>query len=95
MEKGDILNASQLADTSWKSPNSCILLRTSDLDEDASYLRLSLGQFFGQRSEALGCLGGGSDVKRVRALMIISRPKEEARTTDSAAFVFYIVTNYF
>jgi hypothetical protein len=34
-----------------------------------SYLRLSLGQFFGQRSEALGCLGGADDdldgVKRV------------------------------
>lgn len=96
MEKGDILNASQLADISWKSPNSCILLRTSDPDEDASYLRLSLGQFFGQRSEALGCLGGGSDVKRVRVLMIIPRPREEARTTTaSTTFVFYIVTSSF
>nr|XP_009937233.1 PREDICTED: LOW QUALITY PROTEIN: centrosomal protein of 192 kDa [Opisthocomus hoazin] len=63
-EKVDTLNASELADTSWKSANSCILLRTSDLDKDASYLRLSLGEFFGQRSEALGCLGGGSGVKR-------------------------------
>ncbi|PKU40456.1 hypothetical protein llap_9246 [Limosa lapponica baueri] len=64
VEKVDILSTSELADTSWKSANSCILPRTSDLDKDASYLRLSLGEFFGQRSEALGCLGGGSDVKR-------------------------------
>lgn len=63
--KVDVLNAPELADTSWRSANSCVLLRTSDLDKDASYLRLSLGEFFGQRSEALGCLGGGSDVKRV------------------------------
>lgn len=36
------------------------------LQGDESYLRLSLGQFFGQRSEALGCLGSSSDlVKRV------------------------------
>lgn len=41
-------------------------LSTSDLDkDDASYLRLSLGEFFAQRSEALGCLGGGYNVKRV------------------------------
>lgn len=53
------LNASELANTSWKSANSFIV------DKDASYLRLSLGEFFGQRSEALGCLGGGSNVKRV------------------------------
>lgn len=71
MEKVDIANASELADASWRSPNSCILLRTSDVDKDASYLRLSLGEFFGQRSAALGCLGGGSDVKRVCILMLI------------------------
>lgn len=58
-------NASELANISWKSSNSCFLPRTSDLHKDASYLRLSLGEFFGQRSAALGCLGGGSDVKRV------------------------------
>ena len=41
-------------------------LSTSDLNkDDASYLRLSLGEFFAQRSEALGCLGGGYNVKRV------------------------------
>lgn len=86
VEKIDVLNASELADTSWKSANSCILLRTSDLDKDASYLRLSLGEFFGQRSEALGCLGGGSDVKRVCILVL--RHKERTRTTASATFVF-------
>ncbi|XP_054670159.1 centrosomal protein of 192 kDa [Grus americana] len=76
VEKVDILNASELADTSWKSANSCILLRTSDLDKDASYLRLSLGEFFGQRSEALGCLGGGSDVKRPSFGYYITSPKK-------------------
>lgn len=42
---------------------------SSDVQQgDQSYLRLSLGQFFGQRSEALGCLGSTDDadwVKRV------------------------------
>ncbi|XP_057253401.1 centrosomal protein of 192 kDa [Pezoporus wallicus] len=74
--KVDILNASELADTSWKSANSCILLRNSDPDKDASYLRLSLGEFFGQRSEALGCLGGGSDVKRPSFGYYITSPKK-------------------
>ncbi|XP_009697373.1 PREDICTED: uncharacterized protein LOC104160839, partial [Cariama cristata] len=74
-ERVDVLNASQLADTSWKSANSCILPRTSDLDKDGSYLHLSLGEFFGQRSEALGCLGGGSDVKRPSFGYYITSPK--------------------
>uniref|UniRef100_A0A8C2T8Z7 Centrosomal protein 192 n=1 Tax=Coturnix japonica TaxID=93934 RepID=A0A8C2T8Z7_COTJA len=43
--------------------------------KDASYLRLSLGEFFGQRSEALGCLGGGSDVKRPSFGYHITSPK--------------------
>ncbi|CAM4508869.1 unnamed protein product [Caretta caretta] len=67
-EKIDTHNTSEIEDTSWKSANSYNLLRashtTSDLSKDASYLRLSLGEFFGQRSEALGCLGGGTDVRR-------------------------------
>ncbi|XP_018412330.1 PREDICTED: centrosomal protein of 192 kDa [Nanorana parkeri] len=69
-EKMDLENLSfNLGDTSWKmSVNTHGLLKSqmaSDLcQEDASYLRLSLGEFFGQRSEALGCLGGGNDVKR-------------------------------
>ncbi|XP_054020395.1 centrosomal protein of 192 kDa [Dryobates pubescens] len=73
--KADVLNASELADTSWKSANSCVL-RASDLDKDASYLRLSLGEFFGQRSEALGCLGGGSDVKRPSFGYYITSPEK-------------------
>uniref|UniRef100_A0A8C3IXX4 Centrosomal protein 192 n=1 Tax=Chrysemys picta bellii TaxID=8478 RepID=A0A8C3IXX4_CHRPI len=67
-EKIDTHNTSEVEDTSWKSANSYNLLKasqtTSDLSKEASYLRLSLGEFFGQRSEALGCLGGGSDVRR-------------------------------
>lgn len=60
-------------DSSWKIPtNSHILMRASQVSpgfrqEDESYLRLSFGQFFGQRSEALGCLGrtDEDEVKRV------------------------------
>ncbi|XP_028327501.1 centrosomal protein of 192 kDa isoform X4 [Gouania willdenowi] len=51
-------------DSSWKDPQaSQVLMRASQVSsefqpvEDDSYLRLSLGQFFSQRSEALGCLG--------------------------------------
>ncbi|XP_037533103.1 centrosomal protein of 192 kDa [Nematolebias whitei] len=60
------------SDSSWKiSSNSHILMRASQLSSDfrqgdESYLRLSLGRFFGHRSEALGCLGSTdeSEVKR-------------------------------
>ncbi|XP_035802018.2 centrosomal protein of 192 kDa isoform X3 [Amphiprion ocellaris] len=56
-------NSTFQSDSSWKLPaNGNILMRASQVSsefkqEDESYLRLSLGQFFGQRSEALGCLG--------------------------------------
>ncbi|XP_058534642.1 centrosomal protein of 192 kDa [Ochotona princeps] len=58
-----------VGNTSWLPAVNYNLLRksfsTPDLNTaDASYLRLSLGEFFAQRSEALGCLGGGSNVKR-------------------------------
>ncbi|OXB76516.1 UNVERIFIED_CONTAM: hypothetical protein H355_004885 [Colinus virginianus] len=74
-EKVDILDASELANSSWKSTGSCILPKMADVSKDASYLRLSLGEFFGQRSEALGCLGGGSDVKRPSFGYHITSPK--------------------
>lgn len=63
------------SDSSWKLPTrNSILMRSSQLSSqfekgDQSYLRLSLGQFFEQRSEALGCLGSADRhdaVKRVR-----------------------------
>ncbi|XP_042318653.1 centrosomal protein of 192 kDa isoform X2 [Sceloporus undulatus] len=65
-EKMDSQNTSGLGDSSWKSFNNYNPLKASqaDLSKEASYLRLSLGEFFGQRSDALGCLGGGGDVKR-------------------------------
>ncbi|XP_048364489.1 centrosomal protein of 192 kDa [Sphaerodactylus townsendi] len=66
-EQMDSRNASGLGDTSWKSISSYNAQRASQAEgfsKDASYLRLSLGEFFGQRSEALGCLGGDGDVKR-------------------------------
>lgn len=68
-------NSTFHCDSSWKFPvNSHILMRASQvasefLQGDESYLRLSLGHFFGQRSEALGCLGSsGGLVKRVSIL---------------------------
>ncbi|XP_040209857.1 centrosomal protein of 192 kDa isoform X2 [Rana temporaria] len=83
-EKMDLENLSvSLGDSSWKMPvHTNVLLKSnvaSDLcPEDASYLRLSLGEFFGQRSEALGCLGGGEDVKRPSfGYYIISPEKQE------------------
>ncbi|XP_021120952.1 centrosomal protein of 192 kDa isoform X4 [Heterocephalus glaber] len=70
-----------LGDTSWAATINYNLLRksvsTSDLDkDDASYLRLSLGEFFAQRSEALGCLGGGNNVKRPSFGYFISSPEK-------------------
>ncbi|XP_036177012.1 centrosomal protein of 192 kDa isoform X7 [Myotis myotis] len=70
-----------LRDTSWGTSVNYNLLRkslsTSDLNkDDASYLRLSLGEFFAQRSEALGCLGGGYSVKRPSFGYFITSPEE-------------------
>lgn len=51
-------------------------MRTSQVSSEfeeghQSYLRLSLGEFFERRSEALGCLGNTDDeVKRVRKKML-------------------------
>lgn len=64
-------NATINSDSSWKIPTSShILMRASQVSSefeqgDQSYLRLSLGQFFEQRSEALGCLGS-TDVDVVK-----------------------------
>lgn len=70
-----------LGDTSWGTSINYNFLRkslsTSDLDkDDASYLRLSLGEFFAQRSEALGCLGGGYNVKRPSFGYFIRSPEK-------------------
>lgn len=60
------------SDSSWKIPTgSSILMRASQLSSefergDQSYLRLSLGQFFEQRSEALGCLGSADNIDAVK-----------------------------
>ncbi|XP_077431491.1 centrosomal protein of 192 kDa isoform X1 [Vanacampus margaritifer] len=59
-------------DSSWKAgSNSYILMRASHVSPefnpgDQSYLRLSLGQFFQQRSEALGCLGSGNSMDGIK-----------------------------
>lgn len=71
-------NSTFNSDSSWKAPpSSDILMRASQVSTeykqgDQSYLRLTLGQFFGQRSEALGCLGSADDldfVKRVSTIL--------------------------
>ncbi|XP_052011848.1 centrosomal protein of 192 kDa isoform X3 [Apodemus sylvaticus] len=81
-EKMDDQNPSvALGDTSWVATINYHLLKkslgTSDFDkDDGSYLRLSLGEFFAERSEALGCLGGGKDVKRPSFGYFIRSPEE-------------------
>ncbi|XP_064150825.1 centrosomal protein of 192 kDa isoform X1 [Loxodonta africana] len=70
-----------LGDMSWGTSANFSLLRKSlspsDLvKDDASYLRLSLGEFFAQRSEALGCLGGGNNVKRPSFGYFIRSPEK-------------------
>ncbi|MEQ2243530.1 hypothetical protein ILYODFUR_007877 [Ilyodon furcidens] len=77
-------NSTLQSDSSWKiPPSSHVLMRASQVSSeiregDESYLRLSLGQFFGQRSEALGCLGiaDGDDVKRPSFGYIITSPEK-------------------
>lgn len=65
-------NATLNMDSSWKVPTSGqFLMRASQVcsefqEGDHSYLRLSLGQFFGQRSEALGCLGHTDEVDVIK-----------------------------
>ena len=62
-----------VSDSSWKLPASGhILMRASQVSSEfetgnQSYLRLTLGEFFQQRSEALGCLGVNEEdgVRRV------------------------------
>ncbi|XP_070768017.1 centrosomal protein of 192 kDa [Enoplosus armatus] len=78
-------NSTFQSDSSWKAPsNSHVLMRASQVSSefkrgDQSYLRLSLGQFFEQRSEALGCLGSTEDVdgfKRPSFGYIITSPEK-------------------
>ncbi|KAB5586795.1 hypothetical protein PHYPO_G00005640 [Pangasianodon hypophthalmus] len=72
-----------LSDTSWKLPTSShILMRASQVSSEfengnQSYLRISLGEFFQQRSEALGCLGSSDeDIKRPSFGYIINSPEK-------------------
>uniref|UniRef100_A0A4W3K543 Uncharacterized protein n=1 Tax=Callorhinchus milii TaxID=7868 RepID=A0A4W3K543_CALMI len=70
-------------DNSWQLPsNKCSILRASQtasgcMQGNESYLRLSLGEFFGQRSEALGCLGEEcSGIKRPSFGYAITSPEK-------------------
>ncbi|KAM9798612.1 centrosomal protein of 192 kDa [Neosynchiropus ocellatus] len=78
-------NSTFQSDSSWKAPGSShILMRASQVASeynrnDQSYLRLSLGQFFEQRSEALGCLGITDDfnwIKRPSFGYVITSPEK-------------------
>ncbi|KAL6108707.1 cep192 [Pungitius sinensis] len=78
-------NSTFHSDSSWKAPtNGHILMRASQVSSefkqgDHSYLRLTLGQFFEQRSEALGCLGSTTDdcwVKRPSFGYVITSPEK-------------------
>ncbi|TRY60767.1 hypothetical protein DNTS_029619 [Danionella cerebrum] len=73
-----------LGDTSWKIPTSSnILMRASQVSSELesgnqSYLRISLGEFFQRRSEALGCLGTSEEysVKRPSFGYFITSPEK-------------------
>ncbi|XP_016418921.1 centrosomal protein of 192 kDa isoform X3 [Sinocyclocheilus rhinocerous] len=73
-----------LGDTSWKIPSSSnILMRASQVSSELepgnqSYLRISLGEFFQRRSEALGCLGSTEEdnVKRPSFGYFITSPEK-------------------
>ncbi|KAJ1190861.1 hypothetical protein NDU88_000180 [Pleurodeles waltl] len=71
-----------LGDTSWKLNSNHPYLRASHVaheleDDDARYRRLSFGEFFGQRSEALGCLEGDFDGKRPSFGYYIRSPEKQ------------------
>ncbi|KAG7470070.1 hypothetical protein MATL_G00135730 [Megalops atlanticus] len=73
-----------LGDTSWRLPTSGhVLMRVSQVSSEfergnQSYLRLSLGEFFQQRSEALGCLGDSEEdrVRRPSFGYVITSPEK-------------------
>ncbi|XP_048452152.1 centrosomal protein of 192 kDa [Rhincodon typus] len=74
-----------LGNDSWQLPaNSYLMLRASRAGSDfmqgsQSYLRLTLGEFFGERSEALGCLGEqNSGIKRPSFGYSITSPERRA-----------------
>ncbi|XP_059195410.1 centrosomal protein of 192 kDa [Centropristis striata] len=77
-------NSSFHSDSSWKAlANSHILMRASQVSSefkqgDQSYLRLTFGEFFGQRSEALGRLGTDEvdGIKRPSFGYIITSPEK-------------------
>lgn len=84
-EQIQAVNVSEvLGNTSWKVPSSShILMRASQISSELeavnqSYLRISLGEFFQRRSEALGCLGSSEEdyVKRPSFGYVITSPEK-------------------
>ncbi|XP_048219052.1 centrosomal protein of 192 kDa isoform X2 [Perognathus longimembris pacificus] len=82
-ENIDVQNISAtFGDSSWVATMNYNLLKkphnTSEFDKDgASYACLSLGEFFAERSEALGCLGGGNSEKRPSFGYFIRSPEDK------------------
>ncbi|XP_072425902.1 centrosomal protein of 192 kDa isoform X5 [Chiloscyllium punctatum] len=79
------LTDGSLGNDSWQLPaNSYLMLRASQAESDfmqgsQSYLRLTLGEFFSERSEALGCLGEQkSGIKRPSFGYSITSPERRA-----------------
>ncbi|XP_067093402.1 centrosomal protein of 192 kDa isoform X1 [Osmerus mordax] len=84
-EQIEVANCSpSQSDSSWKLPASGhILMRASQVSSEfetgnQSYLRLTLGEFFQQRSEALGCLGVNEEdgVRRPSFGYMITSPEK-------------------
>ncbi|XP_057196525.1 centrosomal protein of 192 kDa isoform X2 [Triplophysa rosa] len=84
-EQIQAVNVSEvLGNTSWKVPSSNhILMRASQVSSDLeaanqSYLRISLGEFFQRRSEALGRLSSSEEdyVKRPSFGYVITSPEK-------------------
>ncbi|XP_072114558.1 centrosomal protein of 192 kDa isoform X11 [Mobula birostris] len=78
-DKMNMITGESFGNDSWKMPSNVKLEvspATSDLVQDQSCLQLTLGEFFSERSEALGCLGEkNSDIKRPSFGYSITSPK--------------------
>ncbi|XP_062915771.1 centrosomal protein of 192 kDa isoform X5 [Mobula hypostoma] len=78
-DKMNMITGESFGNDSWKMPSNVKLEvspATSDFVQDQSCLQLTLGEFFSERSEALGCLGEkNSDIKRPSFGYSITSPK--------------------
>ncbi|XP_072902818.1 centrosomal protein of 192 kDa isoform X3 [Hemitrygon akajei] len=79
-DKMNMITGESFGNDSWKMPSNVKLEvspATSVFVQDQSCLQLTLGEFFSERSEALGCLGGeNSNIKRPSFGYSITSPKQ-------------------